>query len=68
MLRAYKYRIYPVGQQKELIEKTFNYCRLVYNLALETKITRMGSPDEPVELLPKGRTKKQESILCKQIY
>lgn len=37
MLRAYKYRIYPNDSQKELIEKTFGCCRLVYNLALETK-------------------------------
>lgn len=38
MLKTYKYRIYPNQQQKELIDKTFGICRLVYNLALETKI------------------------------
>lgn len=38
MLKAYKYRIYPTDQQKVLIQKTFDVCRVVYNLALETKI------------------------------
>lgn len=38
MLRAYKYRIYPTDEQKVLMEKTFGCCRLVYNLALQTKI------------------------------
>lgn len=38
MLKAYKYRIYPTVNQIELIEKTLGCCRLVYNLALQTKI------------------------------
>lgn len=43
MIRAYKYRIYPTDQQKALIEKTFGVCRLIYNLALETRITAWQS-------------------------
>lgn len=39
MLKGYKYRIYPNDQQKQLIEQTFGCCRLVYNLALEVKMT-----------------------------
>jgi putative transposase len=39
MFKAYKYRIYPNIEQRELIEKTFDACRFVYNLALETKQT-----------------------------
>lgn len=39
MFKAYKYRIYPTDSQKELINKTFGCCRLVYNIALQTKIT-----------------------------
>ena len=31
MLKAYKYRIYPNQEQKELLEKTFGCCRFVYN-------------------------------------
>jgi putative transposase len=38
MLKAYKYRIYPNKSQSVMIEKTSGICRLVYNLALETKM------------------------------
>ncbi len=39
MLKAYKYRIYPNQEQKELMAKIFGQVRFVYNLGLETKIT-----------------------------
>jgi putative transposase len=39
MLRGYKYRIYPNVDQKNKIDRTIGSCRLVYNLALEVKIT-----------------------------
>ena len=38
MLKAYKYRIYPTDAQKLKIQQTIGVCRLVYNLALQTKI------------------------------
>ncbi len=38
MYKYYKYRIYPTGTQKVLLEKHFGCVRFVYNLALETKI------------------------------
>lgn len=38
MLKAYKYRIYPNKDQCRLIEHSIACCRLVYNLALETKV------------------------------
>jgi putative transposase len=38
MLKAYRCRLYPTKQQADLLEKHFNACRFVYNLALETKI------------------------------
>src|ERR1035437_5702805 len=38
MLKAYKYRIYPTEDQKELMSKIFGCVRFVYNLGLETKI------------------------------
>lgn len=38
MLRAFKYRLYPTKEQQALIDKTFDACRLVYNLGLEIKI------------------------------
>jgi putative transposase len=38
MFTAYKYRVYPNKSQSVVIEKTFGVCRMIYNLALETKI------------------------------
>lgn len=45
IFKAYKYRLYPNANQRELIDKTLGCCRLVYNLALETKNTayRLGT-------------------------
>lgn len=37
MLKSYKYRLYPTKTQAELLNKHFDACRFVYNLALETK-------------------------------
>lgn len=37
MLRAYKYRIYPTDEQKQMLAKTFGCCRYVYNWALDMK-------------------------------
>ena len=39
MLKAYKYRIYPNQEQKEMMAKIFGQVRFVYNLGLETKIS-----------------------------
>lgn len=38
MLKVYKYRLYPTENQRLKIDQTIGVCRLVYNLALETKI------------------------------
>ena len=35
--RAYKFRLYPTNEQKELINKTFGCSRLVYNYYLNKK-------------------------------
>ena len=40
MLKAYKYRIYPNKQQKELIQKTFGCVRFVYNQCLAYRIDK----------------------------
>lgn len=37
MYKAFKYRIFPTGSQKELIAKHIGSSRFLYNLALETK-------------------------------
>jgi len=38
ILRAYKYRLYPTGEQKILLAKHFGCSRWVYNYALDKKI------------------------------
>lgn len=38
MEKAYKYRIYPNKQQRELLAKTFGCCRYVYNYYLNQRI------------------------------
>ena len=38
MLKAFKYRIYPNKEQRELLAKTFGSCRFVYNHYLDRKI------------------------------
>ncbi len=37
VLKAYKYRVYPTEEQKEILWKTINGCRYVYNWALEQR-------------------------------
>lgn len=39
MFKAFKYRVYPNSEQKELIHKHFGCVRWVYNYALNKKIT-----------------------------
>jgi putative transposase len=43
MLKSFKYRLYPSKAQAEIIDQTIGVCRLVYNLALEVKITAYRS-------------------------
>ena len=38
MLKAYKYRMYPDEEQREMFLKHIGACRFVYNLSLEQKI------------------------------
>ena len=43
MLRAYKYALLPTDGQREHLSKVFGCCRVVYNLALETRNTAYAS-------------------------
>lgn len=43
IFKAYKYRLYPTDDQKRKIDHAIAVCRLVYNLALEVKITAFKS-------------------------
>lgn len=38
LLKAYKYRIYPNKEQRELLAKIFGCCRFVYNYYLDKRI------------------------------
>ena len=46
MEKAYKYRIYPNKQQKELIAKTFGCVRFVYNYYLSQRIEKYKEDKE----------------------
>src|SRR5260370_965447 len=35
--RAYKYRMYPTDEQKQILARTFGCCRFIYNWALRQK-------------------------------
>ena len=41
MLKAYKYRISPIDEQKTLINKHLGSCRWLYNYALNKKNNRV---------------------------
>lgn len=38
MIKAYKYRLYPNGEQRTFFEKSFGCARYVYNWALSKRI------------------------------
>jgi len=50
MLKAYKYRIYPNREQKELMSNIFGQVRFVYNLGLETKISAYTGNKKNVDM------------------
>ena len=58
MVKAYKFRIYPIIQQKELMLKTFGRVRFVYNQTLAArrdaydKNKRSLSTNDCVKMLP----------------
>jgi putative transposase len=35
--RAYRYRVYPTPEQKQILARTFGCCRYVYNWALRLR-------------------------------
>ena len=46
MRRSYKFRIYPNKNQTKSLEKTFAFCRFLYNSALEERISFHKKYDE----------------------
>jgi len=52
MLKAYKYRIYPTGMQKEFLAKTFGCSRLVWNLMLSEKLNAYNNKEKIPQTTP----------------
>lgn len=62
MLRAYRYRIYPTGNQRQLIEKTFGCVRLYWNKALEMKLKALERGEKIPQVLPAELKKEYEFL------
>lgn len=52
MNKAYKFRLYPNKEQKELIAKTFGCCRFVYNKMLGEKIDYYKETGKSLNVTP----------------
>jgi len=52
MLKAYKYRIYPTGTQKEFLAKNFGCSRLVWNLMLSEKLNAYNNKEKIPQTTP----------------
>ncbi len=50
--KAYKFRLYPTGEQEQLLAKTFGCVRFVYNKMLterqSSKTVRQDNPAQPM--------------------
>ena len=53
--KALKVRLYPSEEQKEILNKTFGCCRVVYNERLSEHILLSVDLEEPVEQNPYKR-------------
>ena len=52
MNRAYKFRIYPNGEQEVLLSKTFGCCRFLYNVMLSDKINEYKTTGKMLKNTP----------------
>ena len=59
MESAFKYRIYPNNQQKEIIAKTFGSCRFVYNKYLAMRIDKYKESKESMSYVQCANDMKQ---------
>jgi putative transposase len=69
IIKAFKYRLYPTGDQQTLINKHIGACRFVYNLALETKqeAYKKGSKLSAFDLMGQLPDLKRDQIWLKEI-
>ena len=54
MNKAYKFRLYPTGEQEALLAKTFGCCRFIYNIMLEDKIREYKETGKMKKTTPAG--------------
>jgi len=61
VLKAYKFRIYPNGQQKQFFIETFGCVRFTYNQLLEAKMEELANNEAKQGLTP-AKLKKRVSF------
>ena len=59
MLKAFKYRIYPNKEQRELLAKTFGSCRFVYNYYLDKTINDYNTEQRPINYVECAKNLKE---------
>lgn len=52
MMKGFKYRIYPNGEQREFFAKTFGCTRFIYNRMLADKISHYELTKETLKNTP----------------
>lgn len=62
VLKAYKFRIYPNGQQKQFFIETFGCVRFTYNQLLEAKMEELANNEAKQGLTP-AKLKKEYPFL-----
>ena len=65
MNKAYKFRLYPTGEQEALLARTFGCCRFIYNIMLEEKIREYKETGKMKKTTPAGY--KQEYPWLKEV-
>jgi len=63
-LKAFKYRLYPTPNQKQLLAQHFGHCRYVYNWGLNQKLQqyqKKGKSDSCITLINKVTELKKQS-------
>lgn len=65
MLKAYKYRIYPTGEQQQYLAKVFGCVRFIYNKMLADKIEHYKKTETMLKNTP--ATYKKEFDWLKEV-
>jgi len=71
MLRAFKYRMYPNQEQKDIFSKYFGAVRFVYNWGLEQKIRTYKETDKSISRFNLNKelvNLKKDNIWLNEVY